>query len=114
LDNHDAASDGLPNLVKYALSLNPLIPAGSGRPTSTTTNGFLTLTFTRRKDATDITYHVEGTGSLGTNWSELYTSTSTAYEGGENATSAVTVFDTIPLSIAPDGRRFMRLKITRP
>jgi glycosidase len=113
-DLFDASGDGLPNLIKYALGLDPTKTAVSGLPSASTANGFLNLTFIRRKDAVDITYRVEATGDLGTTWSEVYSSASTAYEGGGDATHSVTVSDTVPISVAPGGRRFMRLKITRP
>jgi glycosidase len=113
-DLFDASGDGLPNLVKYALGLDPTQPNLTGRPALSAANGILSLTFTRCRDAADITYAVEGTSDLDGAWSGIYSSATSPYEGGSNATHAVTVSDTIPLESTPAGRRFLRLKITCP
>jgi uncharacterized repeat protein (TIGR01451 family) len=113
-DVFDASGDGLPNLVKYALGLDPTQPNLADRPALSSANGILSLAFTRRRDAADITYAVEGTSDLAGAWSGIYSSATTPYEGGSNATQAVTVSDTTPLESTPAGRRFLRLKITRP
>ena len=114
-DLHDASGDGLPNLVKYALGLDPTKPNSRGRPEASTTDGSLQLTFTRRKDAADIHYIVEGSGNLASGWeTPIYSSANTAYEGGTNASCPVTVSDNIPILSAPGGKRFMRLRVVRP
>ncbi len=113
-DSFDPSGDGLPNLVKYALGLDPTQPNLADRPALSSANGILSLTFTRRRDAADITYAVEGTSDLAGAWSGIYSSATTPYEGGSNATRAVTVSDTTLLESTPAGRRFLRLKITRP
>lgn len=114
-DLRDAAGDGLPNLLKYALGLSPAEPSFTGRPTHSTDTGLLKLTFTRRKSATDINYVVETSGNLGSGWeAPLYDSSAVPYEGGTNASCSVTVSDSIPISTAPGGKRFMRLRVVRP
>ncbi|MCU0779247.1 MAG: hypothetical protein MUF86_16495, partial [Akkermansiaceae bacterium] len=50
--------DGIANLIKYALGIDPAAPA-TGMPFAGSSGGFLTLTFNRQKSATDIVYHVE-------------------------------------------------------
>ncbi len=111
-DENIAANDGMPNLMKYALGINPTTPGASAAPTGTRQSGLLKLTFTRRRDATDITYRVEGTSDPATDWTTLYSSAQTPYEGGQNESSPVTVSDNPP-SGTPT-KRFMRLKVTRP
>jgi hypothetical protein len=111
-DENIIANDGMPNLMKYALGINPTTPGASAAPTGTRQSGLLKLTFTRRRDATDITYRVEGTSDPTTDWTTLYSSAQTPYEGGQNESSPVTVSDNPP-SGTPT-KRFMRLKVTRP
>ena len=111
-DLNIVANDGMPNLMKYALGINPTTPGASAAPTGTRQGGLLKLTFTRRRDATDITYRVEGTSDPTTDWTTLYSSAQTPYEGGQNESSPVTVSDNPP-SGTPT-KRFMRLKVTRP
>ena len=111
-DLNIVANDGMTNLMKYALGINPTTPGASAAPTGTRQGGLLKLTFTRRRDATDITYRVEGTSDPTTDWTTLYSSAQTPYEGGQNESSPVTVSDNPP-SGTPT-KRFMRLKVTRP
>lgn len=100
--------DGIANLIKYALGIDPAIPA-SGMPYAGSSGGFLSLAFNRQKSATDIVYHVEATGDL-KSWTEVWTSATVPYGGGANPFEQVTVPDQSPMGNEP---RFMRLKITR-
>jgi glycosidase len=113
-DTNDFAGDGLRNLAKYALGLDPTRPANTGRPTLTRTNDLLALTFNRSKDATDITYRVDAASDLWAGWAEVWNSSTNGYAGGTNLIFPQTVFDTLPAADAPGGRRFMRLRVTRP
>ena len=63
-DTANPAGDGIANLMKYALGINPLIPTRTGLPTFAPTSGYDTLTFSRPTSATDITYIVEVSGGL--------------------------------------------------
>jgi hypothetical protein len=112
-DDNIVANDGMSNLMKYALGINPTTPGVAAAPTATREGGLLKLTFTRRRDATDITYRVEGTSDLASDWTTLYSSAENTYEGGQNESTPVTVSDNPPSGSTPT-RRFMRLKVTRP
>ncbi|MEO5915966.1 MAG: malectin domain-containing carbohydrate-binding protein [Luteolibacter sp.] len=105
--------DGISNLMKYALGLDPAKSSTTGLPGPATSGTFLTLTFNRQRIATDVTYRVEATGNLAS-WAEIWNSASVPYDGGDNPSRNVTVFDTVPMPAAPGGHRFMRLKVTRP
>jgi len=103
--------DGVPNLVKYALGLDPTKPANqSAMPAIGKSGGYLTLTFTRMQADTDITYHVETSGDLVT-WTEIWTSATNPYSGG-GASQQVTVSDTTAMSAGK--HRYLRLKVTNP
>ena len=112
-DTHSYAGDGIANLVKYALGMNPTIPATNGLPELKMTNSRLALTFNRQKSATDIVYEVQAAGDLFgfSNATVLWSSASNAYGGGTNPSQAVTVQDTV--DSAATNRRFMRLEIRR-
>jgi len=102
--------DHLVNLAKYALGLNPWIPAAP--PIGVSLSGsYLHLTFPRMKIATDVTYHVQGSPDL-FNWLDVWTSGTNAYTGGTNAAVFVTVPDSVRESSA--NSRFMRLVISKP
>jgi hypothetical protein len=106
--------DGVPNLMKYALGLDPAkVAPVSGLPLPANSGGYLTLTFNRQQIATDITYRVEASGDLST-WSEIWNSSVVPFNGGVNTSQPVTVFDSMPMSAAPGGHRYIRLKVTRP
>jgi hypothetical protein len=96
--------------MKYALGLNPDLPATSGLPRVSASNGLLSITFTRVKSDTDITYHVQGSADLKT-WTEIWNSLNVAYGGGANPTQQVTVTDT---NGPQSGRKFLRLDVTQP
>jgi hypothetical protein len=112
-DTNSYAGDGIANLVKYALGMNPTVPSTSGLPEMKITNNRLSLTFNRQKSATDIVYEVQAAGDLFgfSNATVLWSSASNAYVG-TNASQAVTVQDTE--TTTSTNRRFMRLQITRP
>ncbi len=114
-DTSAPAGDGIPNLLKYALGMNPTVPATDGLPEMKMTNSRLALTFNRQKSATDVIYEVQAAGDLfgfSNNPTVLWSSASNAYGGGTNSSQAVTVQDAV--DAASTNRRFMRLQISRP
>lgn len=115
--NATPASDGIPNLSKYALNLDPLVDGAPGLPVGSmiTVGGsnYLTLTYTQVILATDITYVPEVSGDLQTwNSGPLYVApvSVTANPGG--LTETVVVRDLTPATSG--AARFMRLEITSP
>jgi hypothetical protein len=113
-DTSSYAGDGVANLVKYALGLDPTSSVTGGLPEGKIVNHRLALTFQRLKSATDIVYEVQATGDLfgWDNATVIWSSAFTAYSGGANESESVTVQDTV--STGATNRRFMRLQITRP
>jgi hypothetical protein len=113
-DTNSYAGDGIANLVKYALGMNPTVPTTNGLPDMKMTNNKLALTFNRQKSATDVVYEVQAAGDLFgfSNATVLWSSATNAYGGGTNASESVTVQDSVPTDST--NRRFMRLQITRP
>ena len=108
-DTASAAGDGMANLLKYALGLNPTQPstaASAGLILQVQSiEGADRLSYTFTGTASDVIYTVEATSDLGGAWTTLYT-----HSG--SAPGTVEVADTQPLSSAT--KRFMRLRITRP
>jgi len=121
----DYDKDGIVNLMEYALQLDPTRPGVAETPAVTVKNyggtDFLSITFIRSSAATDITYKVEGSTDLSA-WSELASSVGGdptsgpgfVSETGSPPNLSVEVRDTVPLSSAPDGKRFLRLKVSSP
>ena len=106
-DNVITAGDGLSNLLKYALGLNPLAPAVSP-VTQSTTSGYLQLSVPKNPAATDIVYMVEVTGDLTNPGS--WTATGTTVD--QNTATLLQVHDNTPVSAGVG--RFIRLQVTRP
>jgi hypothetical protein len=108
-DTASAAHDGMANLLKYALGLNPNLPATAAsaglilhvQPV----DGVNYLSYTFTGTAADVTYIVEATSDLAGTWTALY-----VHSG--SAPGTVTVTDTQSLSGAT--KRFLRLKVTHP
>jgi hypothetical protein len=104
--------DGISNLGKYALGMDPLRPTTAGLPSPGLLSGYLSLKFNRQKTASDITYRVEASSDISA-WTEIWNSTGVPFGGGNNASESVTVSDNVPAS-GNSARRFLRLRITRP
>jgi hypothetical protein len=105
------AGDGVPNLIKYALGLNPKTfatePSAVGSIQQSSGQNYLTITIPRTAKATDITYLVEVSGDLQT-WVSGSTNTVTLVD---TATQLV-VRDNTPVPEASP--RYMRLRIPAP
>jgi hypothetical protein len=115
-DTANPTGDGIPNLMKYALALNPKVNSGSGGLPqrgliTTNSNNYLTLTYRRNASAVDITYSVESGGAL-TNGAWSTNGVTIVSIVDSNTFSLVTVRDSVPVSSAPC--RFMRLRVTKP
>jgi hypothetical protein len=111
-DTASPAGDGVPNLVKYALGLDPhtpaaasQLPSGSIQPDSG--QNYLTLTTTYVAQAPDVTYAVEVSGDL-RSWTSgpPFTVTLT------NTATQLTVRDNVPFDSAL--MRFIHLRISDP
>jgi len=107
------AGDGVPNLIKYALGLNPStpvtaaqLPSGSIQPNGGT--NYLTLNVNRGAQPSDITYIVEVSSNLLGGWVSGPPNTVTL----SNTPSQLIVRDNTPVPAATE--RFIRLRVTNP
>ncbi len=114
--NATPAGDGLSNLLKYALGLNPKLSGVGNLPRTGTatvgTQSYLSLTYTRSLAATDLTCTVEVSGDLvawssGANATETVSTTNNA----DGQTQTVVVRDLTAQSAA--ARRFLRLRVAQ-
>ena len=101
------ANDGITNLMKYALSLAPLGDASAGLPRAAIQGGYLTLTYRKNKQATDLTYTVQAGDSIGEGSWTLAPTVVEQTDAGDYW--LVTVRDNVPIAGHP--RRFMRLQV---
>ncbi len=108
----DPDGDGLTNLDEYAFFLDPRYANPSPIAASVTTDDgstYLTLTYTRIKDASDLVFATHFSSDLGT-WST--DSTTVSVTENQNGSETVVIRDTIPLSTATP-RRFGRIEVTQ-
>jgi len=112
-NNANPAGDAVPNLIKYALGLNPLTPATAAQLPSGSIQldggtNYLTLTVNRAAEPSDVTYIVEISSNLLSSWvsGPLNTVTLT------NTATQLVVRDTTPVPAAT--ARFIRLRVTNP
>jgi hypothetical protein len=111
-DTANPEGDGVPNLIKYALGLNPSTPvSGSQLPVASILpaggQDYLTLTVNRTAQATDVTYVVEVSGDL-MMWSSGPSFTVTI----SNVSTQLIVRDNTPMASATS--RFIRLHVSDP
>ncbi|MEI8313187.1 MAG: LamG-like jellyroll fold domain-containing protein, partial [Verrucomicrobiota bacterium] len=108
-DTGNPSGDGVPNLMKYALGLNPnlALTNSSGLPTFSANGTTLGYAFTRVKDASDITYQVERSFDL-SSWSEIWSSATDPYIGTDPTTTELIESENIWPKV------FFRLRITKP
>lgn len=106
-DTANPAGDGIGNLLKYALSLDPSKPGGTGI-TSAFVDGQLVMNYTRAAVASDISVHAYWSNDLA-NWqSDGVTETMLTNDGTTQQWQALA-----PLA-SPPGKIFLRLQVTRP
>ena len=104
--------DGVPNIMKYALGLNPLTKAsGADLPSiQPQTNNTVDFNFTRMRDATDIIYRVERRWDLMSgSWTEVYSSSGDPFGSTDPSMTESLNFD-----LQGNPKAFFRLKITKP
>ncbi len=107
LDTLDGDNDGSTNLLEYATKMNPA--ANDPVPQSVTKNGsVLDFIYTKNKSATDVTFSVEWSDTLGNDWS---TSGVTAPTILSDTGTTQQIKALVPATV---GRRFVHLKVTRP
>jgi hypothetical protein len=116
-----AAGDGIPNLVKYALCLDPA--QWGGLPQPEIGNNRLKMSFQRDPARSDITITVEGTSDLlNAPWVPVATSTAGGAFSGNGSVSEtplqgglqqVEVSDSVDTLTDPR-RRFLRIRTTLP
>jgi uncharacterized repeat protein (TIGR01451 family) len=106
-DSYVYTSDGLPNLLKYALNLNPLVPTQNPVAFDTTT-GYLRVSAPKNPAASDISFVPQLSLDLSNtaNWG------TTGITIDANTSTSLIFHDSTP--IAAPGHRFLRLNITRP
>ena len=105
-DNADEDEDGVPNLVEYALAMSPsahdILPISISKAGNT-----LEFIFRRNSTATDVTITTEWSDTLGDDWSSADVTTTLL---SDNLTTQQ-LKATVP---AGTGRRYLRLRATRP
>ena len=104
-DDYVATSDGMPNLLKYALGLNPLV-ATNDPVTGDISTGYLRLTTPRNPDASDVSFVVEATDVL---TSSAWTNSTTV---DINTATLLQAHADTPVAASAGG--FIRLRVSRP
>jgi hypothetical protein len=104
-DTYVSSSDGMANLLKYALGLNPLL-AATNPITGDIASGFLRLTIPRNTNASDISFLIESVGDLTATWN------TNAIVIDTNTPAWLSGYDTN--AVPTTSQRFIRLHITNP
>ena len=101
----DPSGDGMSNLLKYALNLDPNANSKAGLPTLGTGSGVITLTYNQSLEATDAIYTVEWSDNL-ENWYTSGITEQTVSTGAE----VREILASLPTGSDPV--KFLRLKVT--
>jgi hypothetical protein len=118
-DTATPAGDGITNLMKYALNLNPWLNGAQGLPQSGSVavsgSNYLSLTYTKVIAATDVTYTPQVSSDLKTwNSGPSYTALVSSSNNGDQITQTVIYRDLVPLNAPGTPRQFFRLQVTGP
>jgi hypothetical protein len=111
------AGDGISNLLKYALNLDPHVSGVSGLPTPGTMTAadnmqYLTLTYKEVISATDLSYVVEvGSDLASWNFGSAFTEVVSSTNDPNGITRTVVVRDLTPMTSG--SHHFMRLLVTK-
>ncbi len=105
----DPYGSGVPNLLAYALQLNPATAKPTDVPQPTVQNGHLAITYFVPSAVTDVTYIVEVSSNLAT-WNTGNGYTQTLSNVTSSTGHTITVQDTLPTT---EGKHFMRLRVTQ-
>lgn len=108
-DGANPAGDGIVNLLKYSLGLNPQVayPPGTANAIGLDPYGFLTMTVSKNPAATDVTLAVEAS-------SDLLAPSAWSTDGvtvDQDTLTTLQAHDGVPISAV--GSRFIRLRATR-
>jgi hypothetical protein len=107
----DPDGNGIPNLMKYALGMDPNVPSIAGLPQlsiiTTNNNQFLTLSYYPNPYATNLEYVVEVSNDL-INWNS---GSGYTYQLTPNGQTPVVVSDWYPMSA--NIQRFMHLRVSQ-
>ena len=107
----DPNHDGIPNLLSYALGVDPLASCPSVLPVIGRQNGYLTLTYRQCKSVTGVSFSVEGVGKInGGLWSTTGIAETSRVDMGTYW--LVTASDGVP--IFSGSSRFLHLKVSQP
>jgi glucuronoarabinoxylan endo-1,4-beta-xylanase len=105
-----AASDGTPNLLKYALGLKAMTqyPYGTNIVTNVNSGGYLQVLVKKNPAATDVTLTVQASSDISNsaNWSGNNVTID------QNTSTLLQAHDTTPISAAPSA--FMRVMVSQP
>jgi hypothetical protein len=104
--NGDPDMDGVPNLMEFAIHMNPFVSDVTGLPQVGREGNFLTLTYNKIATATDLTYTVEQSTNL-TSWMTATTQDQVVSNNG----NVQTIKSKIDVSSATG--LFVRLRVTR-
>ncbi len=107
-DTADWSGAGIPNLIAFALDINPNDPVQSLLPSTSLLSNYLTLTYAPNPAATDVTYSVQASTDLIT-WSAVNVQST----GNPPLAPPGSVSYRYAYPIAAPGRAFLRLTVTR-
>jgi len=122
-DTANASGDGISNIFKYAMGLNPNALNAAAAPQVAANNGKLTITFTRNTAATDVTMNVLAADSSAGPWTTIASSTggtpfaavvagATAGEVGTGNPVMVSVGDVYSIGDPTHPHRYLRLQVS--
>jgi hypothetical protein len=103
----DLDADEIPNLLEYALSLDPLTCDTTGLPRVGREGNYVTLTYTKVTTATDISYVVEQSSDV-SSWSSANPQNEIVSTVGNIQTIKAKV------DIGASSRLFLQLRVSRP
>ena len=108
--NPNAMNNGVPNWQLYAMGYNPAQPAPPVLASSTATNGYLAVRYTRNPYATGYTFTPQESGNLNVGFAAMVNPVSVTNTSG--GVETVVTRGSVPVNAT--NRQFLRLRVAQP
>ncbi len=108
--NPNATNNGVPNWQLYAMGFNPAQPAPAALSSTTLTNGYLAVRYTRNPYATNYTFSPQESGNLSASFANMVNPVSVT--NLVNGVEQIVTRGSVPMNAT--NKQFLRVRVAQP